>query len=272
MCRCLKVSRQGYYQWAGKDFHDESDKVILAEIRDIMEKNRHLYGILKVTAELKNRGFLINHKRVERLMKENNIRSKKAKKFKKTTDSKHNFPASKDRVKRNFKVDSPNEAWVSDITYLPTREGWLYLCVWIDLYSRMIVGWSIATSLHSTVVCTALSNALARRPGARPIIHSDRGWQYAGKEFRQLLWREKLWRQSMSRKGDCWDNAVAESFFGTLKSELDFQKLLPAKTVRQEVFEYIESFYNRKRIHSFFLGYKTPEFVENEFRCRQEAS
>jgi transposase InsO family protein len=266
----LEVSRQGYYSWAQDGIEDETDRVLVAEILDIMNETRYTYGIKRVTKELKDRGFHVNHKRVERLMKENNIGCKKARKFKKTTDSNHDFPASDDRLQRRFKVNRPDRVWVSDITYLKTRDGWLYLCVWIDLFSRKVVGWSISASLASRFVCDALAGALERRPGARPLIHSDRGVQYASKEFRTLLWRNKL-RQSMSRKGDCWDNAVAESFFATIKSDLALSPSVSPKVVRQAVFEYIESFYNRKRLHST-LGYKTPEEVEKDYWSLTQAS
>lgn len=272
MFRALAVVPQGYYQWAKKKdrIEDESDRIIVAEIRDVMEEHRHAYGVRRVTAELKERGFHVNHKRVERLMKEHNIRCKKVKRFKKTTNSDHTFPASEDRLQRRFDVSEPDRVWVSDITYLKTRDGWLYLCVWIDLFSRAIVGWSISSSLASNLVCDALDSALKRRPGVRPLVHSDRGVQYASSEFRRMLWKNKL-RQSMGKKGDCFDNAVAESFFGILKTEIDPTKTMSAFEVRQVIFDYIEIFYNRKRRHSK-LGYKTPEEVEHKYRSLTEAS
>lgn len=240
------------------------------EILDIMDETRWTYGIKRVTKALRDRGFLVNHKRVERLMKQHNIRARRKKKRRKTTDSNHDFPASEDRVKRWFDVSEPNKVWVSDISYLKTRDGWLYLCVWIDLFSRKVAGCSLSSSLTSSFICDALLSALERRPGARPTVHSDRGVQYASNEFRRLLWRNKL-KQSMSRKRDCWDNAVAESFFGTLKSELDLSSSLSPAAVRQLIFEYIEIFYNRKRLHST-LGYRTPESVENEYWSVKEVS
>lgn len=270
MCRCLEVVRSGYYRWARCPILDESDWLLLKEIKEVMEESRNTYGVKRVTKALKDRGFHVNKKRVDRLMKENNIRSKRAKKFKKTTDSNHEFPASEDRLRRRFDVKEPNRVWVSDITYLKTNEGWLYLCVWIDLFSRAVVGWSLSTSLKSQFVCDALTAGLNRRPGARPLVHSDRGVQYASNVFRQLLWRNKL-RQSMSRKGNCWDNACAESFFSTLKSDLDLKPSMPAAAVRQLVFEYIEIFYNRKRLHST-LGYKSPEAVEQQYWSLKTAS
>ena len=263
MCRCLGVVRSGYYRWARRPIFDESDWLLLKEIREVMEESRYTYGVKRVTKELRDRGFHVNRKRVERLMKENNIRPKRARPFKKTTDSDHTFPASEDRLQRRFELNKPNRVWVSDITYLKTNEGWLYLCAWIDLFSRAVIGWSLSTSLKSQFVCDALAAGLNRRPGARPLVHSDRGVQYASNVFRQMLWRNKL-RQSMSRKGNCWDNAVAESFFATLKSELDLKPSMPATVVRQLVFEYIEIFYNRKRLHSK-LGYKSPLTVEREY-------
>ncbi len=270
MCRCLGAVPQGYYQWAKKGIEDDTDRVLLLEIKDVMKENHHTYGIKRVSKTLKERGFHVNHKRVERLMREHNIRCKKVKKFKRTTNSNHKFPASEDRLKRRFDVKTPNRVWVSDITYLKTRDGWLYLCVWIDLFSRGIVGWSMSQNLSSGFVCDALMSALSKHPGARPLVHSDRGIQYASSEFRRLLWRNKL-RQSMSKKGDCFDNAVAESFFGILKTEIDPINSLPASAVRQLIFEYIEIFYNRKRLHSR-LGYKTPEEVQKEYWSPSEAS
>lgn len=272
MCRCLGASRQGYYQWLERGIDDDAaDTVIVSEMKDIMEESKFTYGIRRVTEALKERGFHVNHKRVERLMRENSIRAKRVRKRKKTTDSNHEFPASEDRLKRRFNaVSKPNAVWVSDLTYLKTKSGWMYLCVWIDLFSRRIVGWSLSSSLASDFVCESLSNALNRRPGARPLIHSDRGVQYASHKFRRLLWRKKL-RQSMSRKGDCWDNAVAESFFGTLKSELDLDPSLAPEALQTAIFEYIEIFYNRKRLHSS-LGYKTPLTVENNYWSLEEVS
>lgn len=263
MSRCFNVVPQGFYQWLKKEADDESDKVFITEIKDIMKESRHTYGIKRVAEALKHRGFCINHKKVARLMKDNNIRCKQVKKRKKTTDSRHGFPASEDRLKRRFDVYQPNRVWVSDITYLRCKNGWLYLCIWLDLYSRKIVGWSVSDSLASGFVCSSLKSALQRRPGVRPLIHSDRGVQYACNEFRRLLWRNKL-RQSMSRKADCWDNSVAESFFGTLKSELVFDTTLSEADVRSMIFDYIEVFYNRKRLHST-LGFKSPENFENQY-------
>lgn len=270
MSRCFNVVPQGFYQWLKKETDDESEKVFIAEIKDVMKESRHTYGNKRVAKELKERGFRINHKKVARLKNENDIHCKRVKKRKKTTDSGHGFPASENRLNRCFKVSRPNRAWVGDITYLRYRDGWIYLSIWLDLYSRKIVGWSVSKSLASGFVCSALKSALQRRPGARPLIHSDRGVQYASNDFRRMLWQNKL-RQSMSRKGDCWDNSVAESFFGTLKSELVFDTTLSEADVRSMIFDYIEVFYNRKRLHST-LGFKSPENFENQYWSLEVAS
>lgn len=235
-----------------------------------MEESKRTYGVRRVHQALRNRGFDCSRGLVENIMSKNDIRPKRIRRYKKTTDSNHSLIVAPNKLDRNFSPLKPNEAWTSDITYLRTTEGWLYLCVWIDLYSRKVVGWSIANHMRAALVCTALQDALSRRPGARPLVHSDRGSQYASAEFRTILWRHRL-KQSMSRKGDCWDNAPTESFFGTLKQELDIYSLRSSATLREEIFEYIEIFYNRRRLHSS-LGYKTPEEFDNEYWSVKAAS
>ena len=199
-------------------------------------------------------------------MHDNDIRAKTARKFRNTTDSNHPLPVADNILGRQFDAQGPNERWVADITYIATREGWLYLAVVEDLYSRMVVGWSMAERMTSGLVTDALEMAVRRRLPSRELVaHSDRGSQYAGEHYQRLLGREGL-VCSMSRRGNCWDNAVAESFFSTLKNELihhcDFQTRDEAKAA---IFDYIELFYNRKRIHQS-LGYRTPEQVEREWR------
>jgi putative transposase len=272
MCRCLGASRPGYYQWVDRTPgpREKRSAAILVEIHKIMRETKQAYGVRRVHEELSDRGIPCSRGLVEALMKKHGIRAKRVRPYKKTTDSNHNELASPNKLARNFAPARPNEVWTSDITYLRTRNGWLYLCVWIDLFSRKVVGWSISTHMRASFVCAALQDALARRPGARPLVHSDRGSQYASKEFRTLLWRNKL-KQSMSRKGNCWDNAPTESFFSTLKQELDVYELRTASVLRQEVFEYIEIFYNRRRLHST-IGYKTPEEVEKQYWSIDSAS
>jgi transposase InsO family protein len=191
-------------------------------------------------------------------MQKNEIRAMRKRKFKSTTDSKHNLPIAPNILERNFTTSEPDEAWVSDITYVETAEGWLYLAVFIDLYSRMVVGWSMSENMTADLVVDAFQMGIARRGRAPIIAHSDRGSQYASSAFRAEL-EEHDCIQSMSRKGNCWDNAVAESFFGSLKSELVYRtKFDTRKDAQLSLFEYIEIFYNKRRLHSA-LGYMTPE-------------
>jgi putative transposase len=198
---------------------------------------------------------------VEKLMRENGIRPKRKRKFKATTDSKHDLPIAPNVLSREFTVEEPDEVWVSDITYVETAQGWLYLCVFIDLYSRAIVGWSMSSSMTADFVANAFKMGVSRRGRAPIVVHSDRGSQYASELFRSLI---ALYDciQSMSRRGNCWDNAVAESFFGTLKQELIHRNHYTSRIqATMSIFEYIEVFYNKRRLHSV-LGFLTPEEKE----------
>ncbi len=234
----------------------------MAKIRKIYESSRGNYGSPRVLKELRKDGIIVNHKTVEELMKKNKIQAKTKKKFKATTNSKHNLPVAENLLNREFKVDSKNQAWVGDITYCATEEGWLYLATWIDLFSRKVVGWSMAPRMTANIVVDAFRMALFKEKRHTPaIVHSDRGSQYASEVFRAEL-KKYGCKQSMSRKGNCWDNAVAESFFGTLKTELvHHEKFKTREEARQSIFEYIEVFYNRQRLHSY-LGYLSPEDFE----------
>ena len=226
------------------------------------------YGAPRIQGELAKEGEHVSRKRVARLMREAGLRAKTSRKFKATTDSSHTLPIAPNLVDRRFDVDRPNAVWVSDITYLRTRQGWMYFAAIIDLYSRKVVGWSLRERMSAELVCEALDAAVrARRPPPGLVFHSDRGSQYASKTFRRRLFRYRM-RQSMSRKGNCWDNAVAESFFATLKKELVRNHVFPTRdAARIDVFEYIEVFYNRRRAHSL-LGYETPTSFE---ACRLES-
>lgn len=272
MCRCLGASRPGYYKWLERNPSPQRlrREFILANIKQIMHDTKQRYGVRRVHEELLTRGIRCSRGLVERIMAENGIQPKRVRRFKKTTDSNHGELPSPNKLQRNFTAARPDQVWTSDITYLRTKDGWLYLCVWIDLFARKVVGWSISPHMRASFVCAALQDALNRRPGARPWVHSDRGSQYASKEFRTMLWRNKL-KQSMSRKADCWDNAPTESFFSTLKLELDVYELRTAAHLKKEVFEYIEIFYNRQRLHST-IGYKTPEEVEKKYWSVEAAS
>jgi transposase InsO family protein len=235
---------------------------LLAEIIKIHKESRGNYGSPRITRELRKKGIVVNKKTVAEIMKENGIQAKHKKKFKATTDSNHNLPVAKNHLKRNFKAKKPNHAWVSDITYLRTEEGWLYLAAFIDLFSRKVVGWSMSERMTADLVVNAFRMALFRQKRKAPnLVHSDRGSQYASDAFRKELNAHRC-KQSMSRKGDCWDNAVAESFFGTLKTELVHnEKYKTREDARLSVFDYIETFYNRRRLHSY-LNYLSPEEFE----------
>jgi putative transposase len=222
MCRVLEVSRSGYYRWLGRkpSRRDIDNERLDARIREIYDGSKGRYGSPKITRELQDRGCRVSKSRVARRMRAAGLRSKVRRKYRVTTDSKHHFPVAPNRLERNFTTKAPDKAWVSDITYLATRTGWLYLTVIIDLFSRLVVGWALSSSLSHEMVVTALKRAIRnRRPGKGVIFHSDRGVQYACNDFRKELENHKF-VQSMSRKGDCWDNAVAESFLGIIKTEL----------------------------------------------------
>lgn len=268
MCRVLEVSPAGYYRWRGRPPSDreQENERLLAKIRRIHEESRHNYGSPKVYQQLCQRGEQVNHKRVERLMKVHGIRAKRARKFKATTNSQHRHPVAENILSREFQQTAPNEAWAGDITYVWTEEGWLYLAVFLDLYSRMVVGWSMNSRMSSEIVEAALTMAIARRGGRAPrLIHTDRGSQYASASFRELV--GKIFStQSMSRKGNCWDNAVAESFFSGLKLELvHHEKFATRQEATMAIFDYIEVFYNRSRIHSS-IGYLSPAEYEEKFK------
>jgi len=236
-------------------------------IKEIFDLSNQTYGSPRITEELRRNGYCISKRRVAKLMRVNGWRSKLKKKFRVTTDSNHPYPVCRNHLNRNFKPKELNEVWVSDITYIKTVNGWLYLTTIIDLYDRQVIGWSLSTSLYTNkTIVPAWKMAISKRTITKALLfHSDRGIQYASKEFRKLISSNALFTQSMSRKANCWDNAVAESFFKTIKVELIYQrKFKSIELAKSAIFEYIEIWYNRKRIHSS-LGYKTPREVELEF-------
>lgn len=266
MCKALKVSRSGYYSWLKNkpSKREVENREILDQIRQIHHESRKVYGSPRITAELRSRDVSVSRPRVARLMKKANIRSKTVKKFKVTTDSKHHYRIMDNKLNRAFKVDRIGKVWVSDITYIPTVQGWLYLTIIMDLADRRIIGWSISDSLKaSDTVIPAWKMACINRPISEKLIfHSDRGVQYCCNEFAVLLEVQKKVERSMSRKGNCWDNAVAESFFKTIKTELVYDhKFMTKYQAKLEIFDYIEIWYNRKRRHSA-LGYLSPELFE----------
>jgi len=275
MAEVLKVSRSGYYDWLkgreGK--RKKENRELKVEIARIHRENKEVYGSPRITGVLRNEGRTVSITRVARLMKEEGLRAKTKKAYKATTDSKHNKKISPNLLERDFTVYRPNQVWVSDITYIATKEGWLYLCVIIDLFSRMVVGWTVDRTLNRSLVINALKRAyFRRRPGPGLLFHSDRGSQYCSDDFRKVLKQYKM-IQSMSRKGDCWDNAPSESFFGTLKNEAIYYR--PMYETRAEgkncLFEHIELFYNGRRLHST-LGQVSPLTFEKRWREQYERS
>lgn len=268
LCGVLEVSKAGYYAWRKRpqSRRARADLRLKVKIRSVHRKSRRSYGSPRVHEELKAEGIPCGRKRVERLMREDGLRAKKKRRFRRTTDSSHAHAIAPNRLERRFQVeevDGVDRVWVSDITYLPTRAGWLYLAVVLDLKSRAVVGWAMKHTLEARLATDALTMALWRRkPGRDLLHHSDRGVQYASGDYQQTL-REHGITCSMSRKGDCWDNAVAESFFATLEWELIQESDWHThEEARRAIFDYIEVWYNRQRRHSS-LGYKSPaEFEE----------
>lgn len=266
MARLLSVSTSGFYAFLKRDL-DSRSKIsdeLLNVVREVHRRNRNCYGFQKTFKAVRRQGFEYSRLQVIRAMKQLGIGGKRRKRFvPKTTDSMHPFPISPNLLNRNFRVEKPNQVWVSDITYIRTLSGWLYLCAVIDLYSRKVVGWSMKTHMETSLVVSALEMGVQNRsPNKGLIFHSDRGSQYASHNFRlHLKTRDMV--QSMSRKGNCWDNACAESFFGLMKTELSKKVFLNQEEARAEIFDYIEVFYNRKRIHSY-LEFLSPEEFENQ--------
>ena len=266
MARLLGVSKSGFYAFLKRDLESRSNvsDELLNTVRDVHRKNRNCYGFQKTFKAIRQQGFGYSRLQVIRAMKQLKIGGKRRKRYvPRTTDSSHNFPISANLLNRNFRVEKPNQVWVSDITYIRTLSGWLYLCAVIDLYSRKVVGWSMQNHMETSLVISALEMGVQnRRPEKGLIFHSDRGSQYASHDFRLQL-KEKGMVQSMSRKGNCWDNACAESFFGLMKTELPKTVFINQQEAKAEIFDYIEVFYNRKRIHSF-LEFLSPEEFENQ--------
>ncbi len=266
MCAVLEVSSSGYYDWVDRPESSRAleNRRLVTRIRCFHKASNAVYGSPRIHEDLLESGEQVGVNRVARLMKQEHIQSKVAKKFIITTESRHGLPAAPDRLKRQFRTDLPNQAWVSDTTFIPTRQGWMFLAVILDLFSRQVIGWAMGNHNNSQLVADALTMAIWRRGHAEQVIvHSDRGVTYASRDYQQLLDRHQL-LCSMSRKGECLDNAVAESFFGSLKTELvDHEDYLTKAKAKQSLFEYIEIFYNRRRRHSY-LGYISP--VEYERR------
>lgn len=265
----LDVSSSGYYDWLDRPESNRSreNRALTEKIRYLHQQSRKIYGSPRIHKDLIDEGEACSINRVARLMKVADIKSKMARKFIITTDSKNTMQPAPDLLKRQFSVDQQNKAWVSDTTFIGTREGWLYLAIILDLFSRQVIGWSMSTKNNTDLVQDALTMAIWRRGDIKDVIvHSDQGSTYASGGYQRQLNENQL-RCSMSRKGECLDNAVAESFFGTLKNELVYHEDYRTRAeARQSIFEYIEVFYNRKRRHAF-LNYTSPVEYEEKYAC-----
>ena len=260
LCEQLGVSRSGYYAWArrAESSRSQSDRELGLEVAAVHQESRGRYGSPRVHAELRARGRHVARKRVARLMRQQGLAARRRRRLVRTTDSAHRQPVADNLLARHFSPGQPNCTWATDITYVATRQGWLYLAVVLDLFSRQVVGWAMGQSIDTQLVLGALDMALKSRKPPRGLLHhSDRGSQYASADYQRAL-EQRAIRCSMSRKGNCWDNAVVESFFSSLKRELVHEAdFTTREQATAALFEYIEVFYNRKRRHSS-LGYLSP--------------
>jgi putative transposase len=266
MCSVLEVSENGYYNWLkrGKSQRKQDDEQLVLRIEDAYHDNRGVYGSPRIHAELKAQGIKCGRKRIARLMRERSISARRKRRQAKKTDSNHSSPIAPNLLERDFTADAPDKKWLTDMTFIATEEGWLYLAGVLDVYSRKLVGWAMGQNHDAELVKQALQMALAmRQPGAGLVHHSDRGSEYASQSYQEILHQHHI-SISMSRKGNCYDNAMMESFWGTLKEECFSLELFHTrKEAKTVIFEYIEVFYNRKRKHSS-LGYLSPVDYEKQ--------
>jgi putative transposase len=268
MCRVLGIKSNNYYSYQKRKAQrpiDTTHQEMLEWVKNIAKFSDNTYGERRIQKALNTLSFPVSRIKTAQLMKEANVWVRYKKKYKATTNSEHNKPVYANELEQNFDVQQPNQAWVQDITYIWTSEGWLYLAIVIDLYSRKVVGWSMGSRMKAQLVCDALTMAMwQRKPKAGLIVHSDQGVQYASHLYRRIL-RLHGFVGSMSKKGCCWDNAVAESFFGSLKQErVHWRNYRTRYAAQQDVLNYITMWYNSKRMHSY-LGYQSP----NEFECKK---
>ena len=265
MCDVLEVSTSGYHDWKARpeSARCQRHRQLIAKIKMIHKRSRAIYGSPRIHEELVDNGIVVGKNTVARLMRHYNIQSKVHKRFVVTTNSRHSIKPAENLLGQNFSADKPNQKWVSDTIFIPTREGWLYLTTILDLFSRKIIGWSMGKSNSTELVSQALSMALEQRGNVHGVIlHSDRGVQYASRDYQQLMHEHGI-ICSMSRKGNCWDNAVMESFYHSLKTEcVVFEDYRTRSQARSSLFDYIELFYNRQRRHSS-LAYKSPATYES---------
>jgi putative transposase len=260
LCQVLGVSQSGYFAWRSRpaSCHQREDLVLLAHIRSAFARSHGTYGSPRMTRELQDDGLNVGRRRTARLMRENGLKARQTRRFKRTTDSHHAFPVAPNLLEQNFSAERPNQKWAADISYVWTCEGWLYLAVILDLFARRVVGWAVSDRLHQELALEALHKAVAvRRPSAGLIHHTDRGSQYCSLAYQAELRRHNI-RISMSGKGNCFDNAVVETFFKTLKSELVWRTVFQTRAEAKEAIgHYIDGFYNPVRRHST-LHYVSP--------------
>ncbi len=264
MCRLFAVTSSGYYRWRARTTwrqqRQQEEAKLAATLRSVFEEHRCCYGVRRMHAEMRAKGCPMGHRRIRRIMRAEGLKPRCRRSFVRTTRANPSHRVSSNIVARDFQREKPNEVWVGDITYLRTREGWLYLAILLDLFSRKVVGWSMSDTMTTQLVTDTLQMAIGRRPGHGSVIHhTDRGCQYTSDAYQTTLARNGL-ISSMSRPANCWDNAVAETFFGTLKTELG-DTFYSRQSAKAELFDYIEVFYNRTRRHSS-LGYLSPQQFE----------
>ena len=267
LCRIFSVTRSGYYAWRARPESARAveDRQLAEQVKTIHSQKKQRYGAIRIRQELCNLGQRHSKKRVARLLRQQGLKPKRTRSYVRTTNSKHAHPVADNVLKQDFTATEPNQKWAGDITYIPTSEGWLYLAVVLDLFSRMVIGWAMSPRIDQQLTRQAMMMALVKRqPSQGLIVHSDRGVQYAAGDYQRLLSDWSV-TPSMSRTGNCYDNAVSESFFATLKGELvDHEVYTTRDEARTSIFEYIESFYNRERLHST-LAYMTPVEYEQAY-------
>lgn len=273
LCELMQVSRSGYYSWRKreKSVRQKEYEKLIPIVQEAHRISTGTYGTRRISEEVEAHGITCGRAKAKTLMKLAKISAKQKRKFKVTTDSKHNLPVAPNLLNREFKVEEPDRVYVSDITYVWTNEGWLYLAVILDLFSRQIVGWSLNSRMSRKLVMDALRMAIWRRqPAPGLLFHSDRGSQYCSVDFQKMLKANSM-VSSMSRKGNCWDNSVAESFFGSLKTERVFFSCYKTRDeARKDIVDYIEMFYNSRRRHSY-LGYVSPKEFEKKWLLEKAA-
>jgi putative transposase len=273
LCTALQVSDSGFTSWQRSDGPKKwlSDSELLKRIREIHEETKAAYGSPRIYQELKGFGIPVSKGRVERLMREHGLRGRHKRRFRATTDSKHTLPVAPNRLEQNFATERPDQVWTADITYVATAEGWLYLAIVLDLYTRQIVGWAMRERMTKELVIDALRMAwFRRRPPPGLIHHSDRGSQYCSHDFRKQLAAYGM-LASMSRKGNCWDNATSESFFNSLKNErVHGSRYETRDAARADLFDYVEVFYNRSRRHSALGGQSPAAVYKSWLKCQSE--